>query len=130
MGRLKKKGRSFSCENCKESVQIARKCREDSWDVRGLSANVPIDFLDISSGHNFCPAKLYRDDPEFVLYMQYLMVSWEMGQVPNGNDFSSMDEETVQDLYDMIAIWKRTERDTNFFKLAMMLCGDPDDKKG
>ncbi len=97
--------------------------------MRGLSAHVPIDFLEYSSGFNFCPAKIFRDDPTFALYMQELMVAWEMGKIPDGSNFSSMDEEIVQDLYDMITIWKRTERESNFFNLGLMLCGDPDNNK-
>lgn len=110
-------------------MQNARKCNEDSWDVRGLSAQVPIDFLDISSGHNFCPAKLFRDDPTFCQYMQNLFTCWEMGQNIDNGSFASMDEGTMDDLYDMISTWKRTERDTNYFRLGMMIGGDPDEKK-
>jgi len=62
------------------------------------------------------------------MYMQQLMVSWETGQSLNDGGLSSMDEETVNDLYDMISIWKRTERETNYFNLRMIIGGDPDDK--
>lgn len=58
--------------------------------------------------------------------MQSLFVAWETGQIPNGDCYYSMDEETISDLYDMIAIWKRTERENNLFRLSMMICGDPD----
>lgn len=61
--------------------------------------------------------------------MQYLFTSWEMGQNIDGGSFSSMDEGTMDDLYDMISTWKRTERDTNYFRLGMMIGGDPDEKK-
>lgn len=128
-GRLKKKGRSFFCDKCKETVQNARKCHEDSWDVRGLSAHVPIDFLEFSSGFNFCPAKLFRDDPEFAYYMQYLMVCWKVGQIPDGDTFSLIDEEFVNDLYDMIVIWERAERMANYWTLGFIIGGDPDSKK-
>ena len=104
-------------------------CHEDSWDVRGLSANIPIEFLDVSSGFNFCPAKLFRDDVDFVFNMQHLWVGWKTGQLLEDGNFSTIDEETICDLYDMINLWERTERETNLFRLGMMLCGDPDDNK-
>lgn len=129
-GRLKKKGRLFNCEKCKESVQNARKCNEETWDARGLSASIPIDFLEVSSGHNFCPAKLFRDDPSFAVRMQHLFVSWQTGQIFEGRNFSSMDQEVMQDLYDMITIWTTIERETNYHRLGLMLCGDGEgDKK-
>lgn len=129
LGRLKKKGRLFICKDCKEHVQNVRKCHEDSWDVRNLSTNVPIDFLDFSPGHNFCPSKLFRDDPEFVLYMQFLFVAWEFKQLPEGLEFCQMDEMFINDLYDMISVWKKTERENNYFMQSLMFCGDPNDSK-
>lgn len=123
-GRLKSKGRSFICSKCKEEIQNTRKCNEDSWDVRGLSSQIPIELLEFSAGHNFCPAKLFRDDYEFVLYLEGLFVAWETGQTPEGMPFSLVDEETIQDLYNMITLWKRTERENDFMKLGHMLCGD------
>jgi hypothetical protein len=129
LGRLKKKGRFFICSTCKDHVQNARKCNEESWDVRGLSAQVPIDFLETSTGHNFCPAKLFRDDPEFCLYMQYLYVAWEFKQKPSHCDFDTMDEMLINDLYDMITIWKTTERENNLYRIGSIFCGDSDDKK-
>lgn len=61
--------------------------------------------------------------------MQQLLVAWNMGQTPDTVKFASLDEEMMQDLYDMIVVWKRTERENDFLRLGMMLCGDPDEKK-
>jgi hypothetical protein len=61
--------------------------------------------------------------------MQQLLVAWETGQSIESEGFSSMDEETIEDLYDMITVWKRTEREHNYFNLAMIIGGDPDDNK-
>ena len=94
--------------------------------MTGRSHHIPLEFLRFSSGHKFCPSKLFRDDEPFVLYLRNLWVAWKTGAI-EGLDYQ--DETMMDDLYDMIRIWTETESDRNYFRLGVMIGGDPEEAK-
>lgn len=117
--------RKFDCATCKENTQKERRCHEDRWDLGPEDGKAfPIAFNEGTRGLSFCPVKLYRDDPAFLIYCEQLFVAWKTGNLPCDGSTDTMDREFIGDLAFMIRYWESIESNNNFRKLGRMIGGD------
>lgn len=121
---LKKQGREFNCESCPVSIQKTRKCADDVWDHESPKSVFPIKIIDGTDGFGFCPAKLFRDDPEFVHEQRSNWLGWKMGQMPEGGTPDTMTEVKATNLATLIRHWEMLTRVDDFKMLGRMLGGD------
>lgn len=77
-------------------------------------------------GFGFCPAKLFRDDHAFILYVKRLFVTWKTG---SGFDTNGVSAAELDDLYFLLRHWEKRNRQDDFNRLAFMFGGGPDTKK-
>ena len=76
---LKKQGRNFNCDLCKEKVQQIRRCREERWDFNDQDGTqFPIRLGEGGGLYGFCPAKATWDHEATSLY-RLLLLSAETG---------------------------------------------------
>lgn len=105
-----------------------RRCKESRWDFGPKDGAVfPIIlFPGEITGHGFCPAKLFRDDPGFILWIEKLFVAWKGGAV------GSLEDACVEDvdaLYCLIRTWETRTRARDFETLSHMFGGSKDGTK-
>lgn len=106
----------------------SRKCEADSWDNSGSA--FPVLLIDGTSGHRFCPAKVFRDDPATILYFEQLFVAWKTG-IPLSSAFSdNMDHEMLTDLAHVIKLWENLEYNQRLKDLGRLIGGDEKPKGG
>lgn len=78
------------------------------------------------TGHSFCPAKLFRDDPAFVIYCEQLFVLWQTGKDTFDD---TLTPESLADLSLLIRHWKRMEHIRDFVALGKMFGGESEEGK-
>lgn len=113
----------FDCSKCPTETQARRRCHDDRWD-HDPGGPFPIRLRENGSDHQFCPAKLFRDDPEFVARLKRLWLAWKMGQVPDGGSLDSMDDSDSDVLFMIVRGWEVMTRHEDFRRLASMFCGE------
>lgn len=81
LAKLKSEGRSFDCQNCKESVKKLRRCEEDREDFTDKDgAFWPIQIHQGGELYGFCPAKAGWDI-EILSIFRLLIVAAETGNI-------------------------------------------------
>lgn len=114
----------FRCAKCPEFTQKARRCHTESWS-NPPDRVFPLKLTEWTGiGHDFCPAKLWRDDPATATYAQELFLSWRLGQMPEGVAPDTMTEDHASDLINLIVYWERLTQAAQFKRLARLLGAD------
>lgn len=127
--KLKSGGRNFDCSKCLEATKKIRRCTEERWDFTSKDGkDFPISLIKGTEGHSFCPSKLHRDDPAFVLYCHQLYVAYKTGNLPKGRSTDMMDAQTLTDLQFFIKHWESLAESEKFNRLGMMLGGGDEGK--
>ena len=120
-------GRNFDCSKCKPDIQKARGCKIDSYNLSPRQARqVPIKILKNGALHNFCPSKLFRDNPETVLYFEMLY-----NHIKTGTPLESygwiITVDTLTDVNVMIRLLEAHTRMEQYEVLGTMLGGTEKD---
>lgn len=111
----------FECSTCSKAIQEARRCQNNSFENEG--APFPIRLFEGSRGHQFCPAKLFRDDSGFCSKISVFYLAWELGQMPFGGTIDTMNTEDLECMNYLIMTWKHYEKAESFHKLGTLLLG-------
>jgi hypothetical protein len=117
--------RKFECSKCDPDVQSRRGCHIDRWDLTTADAPaIPVKLNDDLPGHPFCPSKLFRDDPAFVIYCEQLFVLWQTGKDTFDD---TLGIETAADLVLLIKHWKRMEHHRDVLAWGRIWGGDQEE---
>jgi hypothetical protein len=123
------KDRNFDCSKCKPEIQKARGCKIDSYNLSPHQARqVPIKILTHGALHKFCPSKLFRDNPETVLYFEVLYNHIKTGTSLEILGIQST-VDTLTDINTMIRLIESYTRMEQYEVLGNMLGGEQSSKE-